>query len=56
MRRFADAANAGIQRAIKAGCKKIVLMVPDIYKEMYPSSVLVTWLGGMHALFTVCSV
>ena len=52
MRRFADAANAGIQRAIKAGCKKIVLMVPDIYQEMYPSSVLVTWLGGMHALFT----
>ncbi|XP_066964452.1 putative aminopeptidase W07G4.4 isoform X1 [Macrobrachium rosenbergii] len=49
VRRFADAAAAGIKRAIKAGIKRPLLVhVPD---QSYQHADLVTLLGALHALY-----
>jgi len=50
VRRYFDAAEAGIKRALKAGAKKPLLMaIPD---DKFPQSLFVTILGAMHALYT----
>jgi len=50
VRRFFDAAEAGIKRALKSGAKSpLLLVVPD---ETYEQSLLVSILGAMHALYT----
>jgi len=50
VRRFFDAAEAGIKRAFKAGARKpLLLAIPD---ENFSESLLVTILGAMHAIYT----
>lgn len=50
VRRFFDAAEAGIKRALKAGARKpLLLVIPD---ERFSQSLLVSILGAMHALYT----
>jgi len=50
VRRFFDAAEAGIKRALKSGARKpLLLVVPD---ERFSQSLLVSILGAMHALYT----
>merc|ERR1711953_40490 len=50
VRRYFDAAGAGINRALKAGSRQPLLLVfPD---QDMPRSTLVAVLGAMHALYT----
>ena len=48
-----DAAVKGMKRAIKAGSKKPVLVVPTSYGEQFTDAVMATWLGAFYALYTV---
>ena len=50
VRRFFEAAEAGVKRALKAGAKKPLMIV--IPEESMPQSLLVSILGAMHALYT----
>ena len=52
VRRLLDAAVTGMKRAIKAGSKKPVLVVPTSYGEQFTDAVLATWLGAFYALYT----
>jgi leucyl aminopeptidase len=52
VRRFFDAANKGLDRAVTAGAAKPVLVVPDSYTGMYSEVVMVTWLGAFYSLYT----
>ena len=50
VRRFFEAAESGVKRALKAGAKKpLMIVIPD---ETMPQSLLVSILGAMHALYT----
>ena len=50
VRRFFEAAECGVKRALKAGSKKpLMVVIPD---ETMPNSLLVSILGAMHALYT----
>jgi leucyl aminopeptidase len=49
VRRYSDAANKGIKRAMKAGCKSPLLVVPSGYP--FTQAWLVSALGAMHALY-----
>ena len=42
-----------MKRAIKAGSKKPVLVVPTSYGEQFTDAVMATWLGAFYALYTV---
>ena len=53
VRRFLDAALKGMKRAISAGAKKPVLVVPTAYGKLFPDAVLVTWLGAFYGVYTV---
>ncbi|XP_074641735.1 putative aminopeptidase W07G4.4 [Tubulanus polymorphus] len=53
IRRYADAAGVGVQRAIDAGCKSPLLVcVPEIYTEVEK----VTLLGALHTLYVPIEV
>ncbi|XP_039267964.1 putative aminopeptidase W07G4.4 [Styela clava] len=49
VRRFSDAAEKGIKRAIKAGCKSLVVVTTN--NEPYPQARIVTALGALQALY-----
>ena len=50
VRRFFDAGEAGVKRAIKAGAKKpLLLVIPD---ENMAQSLLITIMGAMQGLYT----
>ncbi|XP_072913572.1 putative aminopeptidase W07G4.4 [Hemitrygon akajei] len=49
VRRFSDAANSGIKRALKAGMVKPVLVCPP--EGLFKDAPLVTVLGALHALY-----
>lgn len=50
VRRFFDAAEAGVKRALKAGSSKpLLVVIPD---ENMEQSLMVAVLGAMHALYT----
>ena len=50
VRRFFDAAEVGIKRALKAGASKpLLVVIPD---ENMEQSLMVAVLGAMHALYT----
>lgn len=49
IRRFSDAAEKGIKRAIKAGCKSVVLIAPKI--QAYSQVALVSALGALQGLY-----
>ncbi|XP_070540426.1 putative aminopeptidase W07G4.4 [Ptychodera flava] len=49
VRRFSDAANAGMERALKAGCKSPMLVCPQ--NASFKHSQLVAVLGALHAVY-----
>ncbi|XP_062912903.1 putative aminopeptidase W07G4.4 [Mobula hypostoma] len=49
VRRFSDAANSGIKRALKAGMVKPILVCPP--EGLFKDASLVTVLGALHALY-----
>lgn len=49
VRRFANAAEKGIKRALDAGCKKPLLVAPQ--DDSFPQTFAVTLLGALHALY-----
>lgn len=49
VRRYADAAEKGIKRALDAGCKKPLLVQPS--DKTFDKSDCVTLLGALHALY-----
>lgn len=51
VRCFAEAASKGIKRALKAGVKNPLLVVPQ--SQRFPESQLVTLLGALEALYVV---
>lgn len=54
VRRFQDAAEKGIKRAVAAGCKAPVLVCPN--HEKFKLAARVTLLGALHALYTPIEV
>jgi len=50
VRRFFEAAEVGVKRALKSGATKpLLVIIPD---ENMTNSLLVSILGAMHALYT----
>lgn len=49
VRRFADAANAGVKRALEAGFSKP--LIATVKHGQYPDGPLVSLLGALHALY-----